>query len=123
MEPMEPMKPMQPMKPLEPMKPMVPMPGGERWWPEGWGQPACDGARGGTRYACFPDARRLLVERDGTLTTYDTGDRRIGGVSQGGRGQSPAFTARNGPVRLDESKKLDRARGRGGAGTLDAPAV
>ena len=34
------------------------------------------------RYAFFPEARRLLVEENGKLTTYDSGEHRIGGVSQ-----------------------------------------
>ena len=101
------MEPMKPMRPMKPMEPLAPPSGGQRWWPEGLGQPASSGAQGETRYAFFPDARRLLVERDGTVTTYDSGDRRIGGVSQGGRGQPPTFTDQDGPVRLDESKALD----------------
>lgn len=101
---MEPMKPMQPMKPMEPMAPPS---GGQGWWPEGLGQPASSGAQGGTRYAFFPDARRLVVERDGKVTTYDSGDRRISGVSQDGQGQTATFTDQNGPVRLDELKRLD----------------
>ena len=56
------------------MEPLAPPSGGQRWWPEGLGQPASSGAQGETRYAFFPDARRLLVERDGTVTTYDSGD-------------------------------------------------
>lgn len=106
MEPMKPMTPMEPMGPMKPMAPMAPMSGGERWWPEELGQPASSGAQGGTRYAFFPDARRLLVERDGEPTTYDSGDHRVGGVSQGGQGQPPTFTGQNGPVRLDELKRV-----------------
>jgi hypothetical protein len=57
------------------------------------------------RYAFFPHKRRLLVEQDGKLTTYDSGDHRIGGVSQQqSRGQSLAFTDQNGSVTLDDLK-------------------
>lgn len=102
---MEPMKPMQPMKPMEPMKPMT---GGEAWWPDDLGQPSSSGSQNGMRYAFFADKRRLLVEQDGTRTTYDSGDHRIGGVSQQDGGtRSVAFTGQNGPVKLDELKRLD----------------
>ena len=104
---MEPMKPMKPMQPMEPMKPMEPMSGGETWWPQELGQPASSGAQDGTRYAFFPDARRLLIERGGEVTAYDSGEHRISGVSQSGQGKTPTFTGQNGPVRLDELKKLD----------------
>ncbi len=33
------------------------------------------------RYAFFPDKQRLLVETNGKLATYDSGDHRISGVS------------------------------------------
>ena len=58
------------------------------------------------RYAFFPDKRRLLIEQDGKLTTYNSGDHRIGGVSQeNSQGQSPAFTDQNGSVDLDDLKR------------------
>ena len=50
------------------------------------------------RYAFFPDARRLLIERDGKLSTYDSGDHQISGVQQSG--DLPTFTSQNGAVRL-----------------------
>ena len=96
---MEPMKPMQPMKPMEPMA---------AWWPDHLGRPASSGAQSGMRYAFFPDNRRLLVEQDGRLTTYDSADHRISGVSQQqGDGQTLAFTSQSGPVKLDELKRID----------------
>jgi hypothetical protein len=53
----------------------------------------------------LPDKHRLLIKQDGKLTTYDSGDHRIGGVSQqNSQGQSPAFTDRNGSVKLDDLK-------------------
>lgn len=98
---------MEPMKPMKPMEPMKPMSGGEKWWPEDLGQPSASGSQNGMRYAFFPDERRLLIQQDGTTTTYDSGDHRISGVSQGGgQGQSPAFTSQNGSVELDELKKV-----------------
>lgn len=101
---MEPMKPMQPMKPMEPMKPMA---GGEQWWPEELGHPSSSGSQNGMRYAVFPDKQRLLIETQGSVVTYDSGDHRIGGVSQADNGrQTLAFTSQNGDVKLDELRKL-----------------
>lgn len=86
---------MEPMKPMQPMAPMR----SESWWPEELGQPSSSGGQNGMRYAVFPEKRRLLVERDGALTTYDTGEHRIGGAQQGEDG--PVFTGQDGPVKLD----------------------
>ena len=98
---------MEPMKPMKPMAPMKPMSSGEAWWPDDLGQPSTSGAQDGMRYAFFPDKRRLLIEQDGKLTTYDSGDHRISGVSQGGgKGQSPAFTDQDGSVNLDDPKTV-----------------
>ncbi len=98
---------MEPIKPMKPMEPMKPMAGGEKWWPEDLGQPSASGSQNGMRYAFFPDKRRLLIEQDGKLTTYGSGDHRISGVSQGGgQGQPPAFTSQNGSVKLDELKQV-----------------
>ncbi len=107
MKPMAPMTPMEPMKPMAPMRPMMPMEPlrFERWWPDEFGQPSTAGGQNGLRYAVFPEARRLLVERDGALTTYDTGDHRIGGVSsqqQNGGAASLSFSSQHGPLRLEE---------------------
>jgi len=101
----EPMKPMEPMEPMEPMKPMK---GAEPWWPKDLGEPATSGAQNGMRYAFFPDKRRLLVDRDGQVSTYDSGDHRIGGVAQAdGAAQTLTFTGQDGEVDLGSLKKLD----------------
>ncbi len=95
---MEPMKPMAPMKPMEPMT-------FEQWCPKQLGHPSSSGGQNGIRYAFFPEARRLLIERAGELTTYDSGDHRIGGVSsqqQSGGEPSLTFSSQHGSVRLDE---------------------
>ncbi|SFV16340.1 Short C-terminal domain-containing protein [Methylobacterium sp. 174MFSha1.1] len=76
---------------------------GGSWWPEGLGQPATSGSQNDARYAFFPEARRLAIESGGRVTLYDTGDHRIGGVSQQqGSLHSLSFTSQFGPVRLDE---------------------
>jgi hypothetical protein len=59
------------------------------------------------RYAFFAEKQRLLIEQGGKLTTYDSGDHRISGVSQQNiQGQSLAFTSQNGSVKLDELKQV-----------------
>jgi hypothetical protein len=50
---------------------------------------------------------RLLVGQGGKLTTYDSGDHRISGVSQQEiQEQSMAFTSQNGSVELAELKQV-----------------
>jgi len=92
---------------MKPMQPMKPMDLGPAWWPDELGQPATSGGQDDVRYAFFPDARRLAIQRDGAVTLYDSGDHRIGGVSQqqGGEG-SLTFTSQKGKVRLEDLRKL-----------------
>ena len=99
---------MEPMKPMKPMEPMKPMTGGEKWWPEDLGQPSTSGSQNGMRYAFFPTRQRLLIETDGKLATYDSGNHDIGGVSQqDGQSRSLAFTSQDGVVKLDELRQVD----------------
>jgi hypothetical protein len=101
------MSKVEPMEPMKPMQPMKPMSGGEKWWPDDLGQPSTSGSQNETRYAFFPEKRRLLIEQGGKLTTYDTGDHHISGVSQqNSQGQSLAFTSQNGSIKLDELKQV-----------------
>lgn len=102
---MEPMKPMKPMAPMKPMEPMAPMKGGEAWWPQELGEPSSSGGQDGLRYAFFPEASRLLVERDGRRSTYDTGSRRINGVQQAS-GRDVEFSCDEGAVRLGELRQV-----------------
>jgi hypothetical protein len=84
---------------------MKPMSGGEKWWPQDLGEPSARGSQNEMRYAFFSEKHRLLIEQDGKLTTYDSGDHRISGVSQQrSQGQSLAFTDQNGSVKLDDLK-------------------
>jgi hypothetical protein len=81
----------------------------DNWWPDDLGQPSTSGSQNGILYAFFPGKRRLLIEQGGELTTYDSGDHRISGVSQqDGQGQTLAFTSQNGAVKLDELKQARR---------------
>jgi hypothetical protein len=95
------------MKPLEPMEPMAPMSPSEKWWPTGLGEPASAGSQDGMRYAFFPDKQLLLIEENGKVKTFDAGRHRIRGVSQANAdSQSLAFTSQQGPVRVEDLKRL-----------------
>jgi hypothetical protein len=77
------------------------------WWPEGLGSASATGAQNDMRYACFPEARRLAVMRDGQVRVYDTGEHRINGFSQQQSGtQILTFTSQIGPVRLEDLKQV-----------------
>jgi hypothetical protein len=76
---------------------------GGRWWPVELGKPASVGSQNDLRYACFPDARRLAIQRDGRVVVYDTGEHRIEGFSQQqGGDQSLSFTSQFGLVRVTD---------------------
>ncbi|ACA15003.1 conserved hypothetical protein [Methylobacterium sp. 4-46] len=89
------------------------------WWPAELGHPASAGSQNGLRYAYFPDTRRLAVEAGGQLAVYDTGEHRIGGVSQQqGGASSLLFTSQFGPVRPEDLPLVS-----GGAAQAPAPPV
>jgi hypothetical protein len=99
---------MEPMKPMKPMRSMAAMPSGEAWWPLDLGNPAISGSQNGVRYAYFPNKRRLLIEREGVLTAYDSAGHRINDVSQQDNpGKLPVFTSDHGEVRLDRLNQID----------------
>ncbi len=105
---MAPMEPMKPMRPLEPMEALQPISAGETWWPPELGHPAATGAQDGMRYAVFPDRQRLLVQEDGRISTYDTGDHQVGGVLQTADGADRlSFTSQHGLQTLAALKALD----------------
>ncbi len=80
---------------------------GSQWWPDGLGSASATGAQNEMRYACFPEARRLAVMRDGQVRVYDTGDHRITGFSQQQSDrQELTFVSQNGLVRLDDLKPV-----------------
>ena len=79
-------------------------------WPQDLGTPSSTGSQNGTHYAYYPETRRLAVEIGGLVSVYDTGDHRIGGVSQAqGAGDTLSFTSQHGPVRLSELKIVPRS--------------
>jgi hypothetical protein len=84
--------------------------GGGRWWPDELGQPSSSGSQNGQRYAVFPDKRRLAIERDGRVTIHDTGDHRIGGVSQQqGSNSNLSFSGNLGSVNLWDLPEIGAA--------------
>lgn len=73
------------------------------WWPSGLGRPLSTGSQDGMRYACFPDARRVVVEQAGVVTIYDSGEHRIGGVAQQqGATRELSFSSQLGTIQASE---------------------
>jgi hypothetical protein len=73
------------------------------WWPDGLGRPSATGAQNGMRYACFPEARRVAIEQAGVVTIYDSGDHRIGGVSQSQSSTTDlVFSSQHGSLRASD---------------------
>ncbi len=72
------------------------------WWPTDLGYPAATGAQNNSRYAYFPNIRRLAVDSGGRVEVYDTTGYNIGGFAQqqGAEG-SLTFTSQRGVVRVD----------------------
>lgn len=82
--------------------------GGTSGWPADLGAPSSRGSQNGMDYAVFPETRRLAVRRGQQVSLYDTGDHRIGGVSQQqGGGASLTFQSQHGPVSLDSLSPVD----------------
>jgi hypothetical protein len=73
------------------------------WWPGDLGSPSSSGGQNDSRYAYFPGARRLAVDRAGQVTVYDTLDHSIGGVQQqqGGPSGSLSFSSQFGTFTVD----------------------
>jgi hypothetical protein len=70
----------------------------DSWWPGELGRPGSSGSQDDSRYAVFPQARRLAVQSDGTVRVYDTLDHAISGVQQqqGGLPGTLSFTSQHG---------------------------
>jgi hypothetical protein len=77
--------------------------GSYNWWPGDLGSPSSSGGQNDSRYAYFPQARRLAVQHGGQVTVYDTLDHQIGGVQQqqGGPYGSQSFTSQFGTFTVD----------------------
>jgi len=71
------------------------------WWPQDLGSPAALGSQNDTRYAYFPNSRRLAVKTGTSVWVYDTLNHQIGGFSQQqGSGSGIIFTSQMGTVVL-----------------------
>ncbi|GGD27181.1 SHOCT domain-containing protein [Aureimonas glaciei] len=91
------------------------------WWPSGLGQPQSSGAQNGLRYAIFPAARRVAIERGGKVSVHDSGEHRIGGISQQqGAHSSLRFTSQHGEVGLDALPEVDGGASAGSAAPGDS---
>ncbi|HSI41109.1 MAG TPA: SHOCT domain-containing protein [Xanthobacteraceae bacterium] len=90
-------------------EPATPSGGGRssNWWPQEFGTPSAAGSQNDTKYAFFPDARRLALSEDGRVRIFDTGDHMISGVAQQqGSGRSVSFSSQRGEVRLGDLRDV-----------------
>ncbi len=72
---------------------------GNNWWPGDFGSPSSSGSQNNIRYAFFPQAQRLVVERAGDVTVFNTLNHNINGVSQQqGGNTSLTFTSQFGTI-------------------------
>ncbi|WP_090342356.1 SHOCT domain-containing protein [Dyadobacter koreensis] len=68
-------------------------------WPSVFGTPTTSGSQNNFRYAYFAPVRRLVIEKNGSRSIYDTKHHQISGVSQQqGSSQSFVLTSKDGPV-------------------------
>jgi len=73
----------------------------QNWWPKDLGSPAAVGSQNDTRYAYFPNSRRLAVKTGNSIWVYDTLNHQIGGFSQQqGSGSGMVFSSQMGTVFL-----------------------
>ena len=81
---------------------------GNGWWPAELGSPSSSGGQNDARYAYFPQAQRLAIERGGQVTLYDTLDHQIGGVQQqqGGAYGSLSFSSQFGTFTVDSLPRI-----------------
>lgn len=71
------------------------------WWPAEFGIPSTVGSQNAMRYAFFPASRRLVIDDNGQVSTFDTSEHVIIGVSQQQSGaQSLAFATVKGTLDL-----------------------
>jgi Short C-terminal domain len=76
----------------------------DSWWPGELGRPGSSGGQDDSRYAVFPQARRLAVQSGGgPARVYDTLDHAIGGVQQqqGGLPGTLSFTSQYGTFTVE----------------------
>ncbi|HKO52964.1 MAG TPA: SHOCT domain-containing protein [Polyangiaceae bacterium] len=83
---------------------------GNNWWPGNLGSPSSSGGQNDSRYAYFPQAQRLAIDRGGRVTVYNTLDHHIGGVQQqqGGASGSLSFSSQFGTFTVDSLPLADQ---------------
>lgn len=88
-----------------------PMMSSNGWWPAELGSPSSSGGQNDSRYAYFPQQRRLAINRNGQVSVYDTLDHQIGGVQQqqGGNHGSLSFSSQFGTFTVDSLPLLNPA--------------
>jgi hypothetical protein len=81
---------------------------GNSWWPSELGSPSSSGGQNDARYAYFPHAQRLAIDRAGEISIYDTLDHQIGGVQQqqGGPYGSLSFSSQFGTFTVDSLPRV-----------------
>jgi hypothetical protein len=85
----------------------------DSWWPGELGRPGSSGGQGDSRYAVFPQARRLAVQGgSGPVRVYDMLDHAIGGVQQqqGGLPGTLSFTSQYGTFTVESLPLVSPAR-------------
>jgi len=84
---------------------------GNNWWPGDLGNPSSSGGQNDSRYAYFPQAQRLAIDRGGRVTVYNTLDHNIGGVQQqqGGASGSLSFSSQFGTFTVDSLPLADQS--------------
>jgi hypothetical protein len=78
------------------------------WWPAELGTPSAVGGQNSFRYAVFPERRRLLIDENGDISIYDTGEHRISGISQAQAGSgSIRFSGSARSVTLSDFRRVE----------------
>jgi hypothetical protein len=78
------------------------------WWPADFGIPSSVGSQNEMRYAFFPTTRRLIIDDNGKVSVFDTGEHVITGVGQQQSGQqSLSFTTAHGPIDLTSLRRVE----------------
>jgi len=78
------------------------------WWPPNFGVPSTVGSQNAMRYAFFPSSKRLVIDNNGKMSVYDTGDQVIVGVSQQqSHAQSIVFSTVKGTLDLGALARIE----------------
>jgi hypothetical protein len=83
----------------------------DSWWPAELGRPGSSGSQDNSRYAVFPQARRLAVQSGGgPVRVYDTLGHVLGGVQQGGPPGRLSFTSQHGTLTVESLPLVNPAQ-------------